>query len=92
MHTQKQKNEEAILTNKTRINEISKTIFFVTTSIQFLGMDRNRSEYFLLYREPHRVYIKHCKGLLDTGRHYRLYEGKAKVTELMHCLNSKGIK
>jgi hypothetical protein len=55
-------------------------------------MDRNRSEYFLLYREPHRVYIKHCKGLLDTGRHYRLYEGKAKVTELMHCLNSKGIK
>lgn len=29
---------------------------------------------------------------MDTGRRYRLYEGKAKVLELMHSLNSKGIK
>jgi hypothetical protein len=64
----------------------------MTTSIQFLGVDRNSSEYFLCAKEPNTLYVTHNKGLLDDSHRYRIHEGKQKIVDVMHSLNCKGIK
>jgi hypothetical protein len=40
---------------------------FLTTEVNFLGLDRNNSEYFFYVREPNRLYVKFRSYLLDTN-------------------------
>jgi hypothetical protein len=55
---QKEKSEIVIKEFKARVSYITKSISFMTSSILFLGQDRNRSEYFFFVKEPHRMYVR----------------------------------
>jgi len=38
---------------------------FITSSVYYLGKDRNDSEYFFFMKEPNRIYTKYRAYLMD---------------------------
>ena len=65
---------------------------YLTTEIEFIGFDRNMSEYFLYVREPNRIYVKFRSYLLDNNELFYVYQGKEVISDLIKSLNTKGIR
>lgn len=63
--SQQTKTEETIKDIRNKIAEIGRAMPFLTSEIEFLGLDRNNSEYFFYVREPDRLYVKFRSYLLD---------------------------
>jgi chromosome segregation ATPase len=63
--TQQTRTEETIRDIRGKIAEIGRAMPYLTSEVEFLGLDRNDSEYFFYVREPDRLYVKFRSYLLN---------------------------
>lgn len=52
---------------------------FAISEVMFLGVDRNKSQYYFYLGEPNRIYIRYHNFLLDENTNFKIYEGKEKI-------------
>mmetsp|Transcript_24403 Transcript_24403/g.21585 ORF Transcript_24403/g.21585 Transcript_24403/m.21585 type:complete len:475 (-) Transcript_24403:1751-3175(-) len=94
MENQMKAVQQRIDEKQERIEDIGNQLLLTTQTAQRIGQDCNKTEYWVFFFDPSRVYVKYPAVMQSTDSvdSWYYYDSKTEIDNLMKSLNPRGVR